>query len=168
MQNDYLPKLNFPLLNKKNYDFTGFAPLHTYSLSKLYDVPVGFVTPPPPPPPYFDAVYFVICDRRKCMMLDIGWFVFLLLQLVFCSYSDKDECSEATDDCQQMCTNTPGGYVCSCVLGYDLNSDARTCSKGMWSVCNTCTYTPGGYVCSCVLGYDLNSDAKTCSQGVYV
>ena len=34
------------------------APLHT--LSKLYDVPVGFVTPP-----YFEAVYCFICGRRR-------------------------------------------------------------------------------------------------------
>ena len=33
------------------------APLHT--LSKLYDVPVGFV------PPYFGAVYCFICGRRR-------------------------------------------------------------------------------------------------------
>ena len=35
------------------------APLLT--LSKLYDVPVGFVTPPP----YFEAVYCFICGRRR-------------------------------------------------------------------------------------------------------
>ena len=35
------------------------APLHT--LSKLYDVPVGFVTPPP----YFEAEYCLFCGRRR-------------------------------------------------------------------------------------------------------
>ena len=35
------------------------APLHT--LSKLYDVPVGFV----PPPPYFEAEYCLFCGRRR-------------------------------------------------------------------------------------------------------
>ena len=34
------------------------APLHT--LSKLYDVPVGFVTPP-----YFEAVYCLFCGRQR-------------------------------------------------------------------------------------------------------
>ena len=34
------------------------APLHT--LSKLYDVPVGFVTPP-----YFEAEYCLFCGRRR-------------------------------------------------------------------------------------------------------
>ena len=36
------------------------APLHT--LSKLYDVPVGFVHPPPL---FFEAVYCFICGRRR-------------------------------------------------------------------------------------------------------
>ena len=35
------------------------APLHT--LSKSYDVPVGFV----PPPPYFEAEYCLFCGRRR-------------------------------------------------------------------------------------------------------
>ena len=35
------------------------APLHT--LSKLYDVPVGFVLPPP----YFEAEYCLFCGRRR-------------------------------------------------------------------------------------------------------
>ena len=35
------------------------APLHT--LSKLYDVPVGFE----PPPPYFEAEYCLFCGRRR-------------------------------------------------------------------------------------------------------
>ena len=49
------------------------APFHT--LSKLYDVPVGFVIPPP----YFEAVYCFICAHRRvtvvryrmiCLVLD--------------------------------------------------------------------------------------------------
>ena len=36
------------------------APLHT--LSKLYDVSVGFVNPPPP---YFEAEYCLFCGRRR-------------------------------------------------------------------------------------------------------
>ena len=34
------------------------APL--YTLSKLYDVPVGYV-----PPPYFEAEYCLFCGRRR-------------------------------------------------------------------------------------------------------
>ena len=38
------------------------APLHT--LSKLYEVPVGFVTPPP----FFEVVYCFICGRRRVVV----------------------------------------------------------------------------------------------------
>ena len=30
-------------------------------------------------------------------------------------------------DCDQICTNTPGSYSCSCVGGYQLSSDAKSC-----------------------------------------
>ena len=39
-----------------------------HTLSKLYDVPVGFVSPS------FEAVYCYICGRQR-MAFDIGWFV---------------------------------------------------------------------------------------------
>ena len=40
-------------------DLPSGAPLHT--LSKLYDVPVGFV----PPHPYFEAEHCLFCGRRR-------------------------------------------------------------------------------------------------------
>ena len=30
-------------------------------------------------------------------------------------------------DCDQICTNTPGSYSCSCVSGYQLSSDGKSC-----------------------------------------
>ena len=62
------------------------APLHT--LSKLYDVPVGFE----PPPPYFEAEYCLFCGRRRvavaryriiCLSVGIGGFVIGLGQISF-------------------------------------------------------------------------------------
>ena len=47
------------------------APLHT--LSKLYDVPVGFV-----PPPQFEAVYCFICSRRR---VDVDRYLMICLVL---------------------------------------------------------------------------------------
>ena len=41
--------------------------------------------------------------------------------------TDVDECSEQTDECQQICNNTIGSYVCDCRIGYALNTDGRTC-----------------------------------------
>ena len=33
--------------------------------------------------------------------------------------SDYDECATITDNnCEQLCTNTPGAFVCSCNPGY--------------------------------------------------
>ena len=32
-----------------------------------------------------------------------------------------------TDECQHICNNTIGSYVCDCRIGYALNSDGRTC-----------------------------------------
>ena len=41
--------------------------------------------------------------------------------------TDIDECAEQLDECQQVCNNTIGSYVCDCRIGYALNSDGRTC-----------------------------------------
>ena len=30
-------------------------------------------------------------------------------------------------DCDQICTNTPGSYSCSCVSGYQPSSDGKSC-----------------------------------------
>ena len=48
------------------------APLHT--LSKLYDVPVGFVTPPPIL--RLNIAYFAVAEGW--LLLDIGWFVLFM------------------------------------------------------------------------------------------
>ena len=42
-------------------------------------------------------------------------------------FSDIDECTESVDDCTQLCTNTPGGFNCSCSHTYTLSDDGRTC-----------------------------------------
>ena len=57
------------------------APLHT--LSKLYDVPVGFVTPPP----IFWLCIAFFAVAEGWLLLDIGWFVLFFehpLVLLFC------------------------------------------------------------------------------------
>lgn len=40
---------------------------------------------------------------------------------------DIDEC-KLGHDCQDICSNTLGGYKCSCIKGYQLNTDKRTCT----------------------------------------
>lgn len=38
-----------------------------------------------------------------------------------------DECSLRTDGCAHNCTNTVGGYACSCQIGYTLSYNAMDC-----------------------------------------
>ena len=40
-----------------------------------------------------------------------------------------------SNDCQQLCTNTEGGYNCSCSQGFILNKDIKTCN-GMYNHVN--------------------------------
>ena len=46
-------------------------------------------------------------------------------------YADLNECIEGLDDCSQTCTNTDGGFTCSCESGYQLLSDNKTCEGKM-------------------------------------
>ena len=39
-----------------------------------------------------------------------------------------DECTNVTNNgCSDLCVNTIGSFLCTCPLGYELNSDERTC-----------------------------------------
>ncbi|XP_072035554.1 uncharacterized protein [Amphiura filiformis] len=42
---------------------------------------------------------------------------------------DIDECSRGIDDCEDICTNTPGSYICSCQAKYLLEADGKSCSR---------------------------------------
>ena len=46
-------------------------------------------------------------------------------------YTDIDECSAGTHDCDQICTNNAGSYTCSCNDGHVLDSNGRTCNGGL-------------------------------------
>ena len=43
-------------------------------------------------------------------------------------FSDVNECTERTADCEQTCENTNGSFVCSCIDGYTPNTDNTTCT----------------------------------------
>lgn len=52
------------------------------------------------------------------------------------SFSDINECSRNSDNCEQECTNVLGGFRCSCIDGFILQSDNRTC-QGLRTIdCN--------------------------------
>ena len=46
-------------------------------------------------------------------------------ELLFC-FSDVDEC-QGNHDCERICDNRIGTYLCSCPPGFELNSDNITC-----------------------------------------
>ena len=40
----------------------------------------------------------------------------------------ENECEEQTDNCEQLCIDTPEGFDCGCSAGYLLNADGFSCS----------------------------------------
>ena len=41
---------------------------------------------------------------------------------------DVDECEEDNGGCDQGCVNTPGSYMCTCKLGYDVEPPSTNCT----------------------------------------
>ena len=105
--------------------------------------------------------------------------------------ADIDECTENTDGCSQVCTNSIGSYECSCRLGYRLdadqhtcngkythaqytlyltvisyNSDINECAEGTDDCAQNCHNNVGSYTCSCNTGYRLNADGFGCDGNI--
>ena len=57
----------------------------------------------------------------------------------FIFHSDIDECVEGFDGCDHNCTNTNGSYFCTCLDGYELQTDNHTCT-GDDSISYVATY----------------------------
>ena len=49
----------------------------------------------------------------------------LICELTFLPLTDINECAIGNGGCEQVCTNTPGGYTCSCNAGY--TSSGKAC-----------------------------------------
>ena len=58
------------------------------------------------------------CKWNITYLDSVIWFLLML---------DVDECELEHDECQQICGNTPGSYVCGCYFGFTLSSDRRSC-----------------------------------------
>ena len=43
-------------------------------------------------------------------------------------HPEIDECSEGTDNCTQICTNTNGSFICGCNTGFQLDDDGVRCN----------------------------------------
>lgn len=52
---------------------------------------------------------------------------------------DVDECADNNGGCQHQCTDTVGGYECSCKDGYSIDCDGHSCN-GKYSSCATYKY----------------------------
>lgn len=53
-----------------------------------------------------------------------------------------DECESGDNECEEMCTNTEGGYECSCEEGRQLGSDEKSCEDIEVSIVCISPYSP--------------------------
>ena len=87
-----------------------------------------------------------------------------------CFNPDINECNLNTDNCEQTCSNTLGGFNCGCNDGYQLDSNRRTCTdidecrSNNGGCDHQCTNTMGSFQCSCRAGFNLQSDGTTCTR----
>ena len=58
-------------------------------------------------------------------------------------FQDINECN-GDHECDQVCNNTFGSYLCSCDDGYLLQSDGRTCEGKLY--CINCMHSAISYV----------------------
>ncbi|KAK2547007.1 Tolloid-like protein 2 [Acropora cervicornis] len=81
---------------------------------------------------------------------------------------DPDFHLQLPSDCEQVCHNTPGSYICSCVSGFQLASDGKSCSDiNECSVNNGgcshhCYNIPGAHYCGCPEGTTMAANNLTC------
>ncbi len=50
-----------------------------------------------------------------------------MIHLIF-YFTDINECNINNGDCEHTCTNTDGTFSCSCITGYELDSNGFNCS----------------------------------------
>ncbi|XP_033124327.1 uncharacterized protein LOC117122739 [Anneissia japonica] len=82
---------------------------------------------------------------------------------------DYDECMVNNAGCDHLCSNTLGGFECSCSEGYSLQNDFMSCNdineclqENDCSVNAFCTNDIGTYSCTCNTGY--SGDGINCQD----
>ena len=71
---------------------------------------------------------FSTCVGTLCLIQENSFNRITLLVLCLCHVTDVDECEEGISGCTQECTNSDGSFVCSCNVGYLLESNGKTCT----------------------------------------
>lgn len=91
--------------------------------------------------------------------------------------ADIDECALGVANCYstEICTNTPGSYVCSCATGFKSNNIGCVDIDECWEVTHNCdfdakcTNTPGSFTCACYSGFEgdgtICTDIDECATG---
>ena len=58
----------------------------------------------------------------------VGTFQYFQINVTIRHFNpDINECTINNGNCSDICTNTVGSYICSCMSGFVLNSNGRTC-----------------------------------------
>ena len=72
------------------------------------------------------------CDEGKVIHNYIN-VKFLQVGIIFCVDLDVLECIKNNGGCDQICTDFPGGYNCSCGAGFSLLDDDSSCIGVLYS-----------------------------------
>ncbi|XP_040342958.1 coagulation factor X [Herpailurus yagouaroundi] len=81
-------------------------------------------------------------------------------------YKDGDQCESSPCQNQGKCMDSLGGYMCTCLEGYE----GKNCELSMRKACSLdngdcdqfCSEEQGSVVCACASGYVLADDGKSC------
>ena len=68
-------------------------------------------------------------DRTLCVVSTFRGLMKDLVYLFVCLFlfSDIDECKVDNGNCQEVCNNTLGSFICECGAGFTLQPDGLTC-----------------------------------------
>ncbi|XP_078265952.1 uncharacterized protein LOC144599110 [Rhinoraja longicauda] len=76
---------------------------------------------------------------------------------------DIDECANKTPNCQQICTNAIGSFICSCYPSFSIDEakpllcvDIDECAIETSNCQQICTNAVGSFICSCDPGFSID------------